>query len=208
MLAVRQLNMVGGGPRGRSGAGISIEGADGSKAVLTAASARSPIQAAPSQGIDEYAQEGGFSRRAVCTVCTTVAFYLSSIFASLRFARFVSAVGRRTLRPFLGQGDGTDMRADLCQQGMGFDGKKNGVQCTAAACCASWSRVCVRRVETCTRFLIRERRRRPRWQTPRQRGLRQQHSLAVFITKIGVRGFDGLMRTASTFFVVTAVSCS
>lgn len=80
MLAVRQLNMVGGGPRGRSGAGISIEGADGSKAVLTAASARSPIQAAPSQSVDEYAQEGEFSRRAITAVCTTVVLYFGSTF--------------------------------------------------------------------------------------------------------------------------------
>lgn len=60
-LAVRQLQMVGGGPRGRSGGGVNIEGADGATVVLASAM---PVQGIQQRSLsvdaDEYGESGAF----------------------------------------------------------------------------------------------------------------------------------------------------
>lgn len=58
MLPARQMSMSGAGtgPRGRARGGISIEGADGAKAVLTSSTA-SPIQSMQ-QSMADYGDDG------------------------------------------------------------------------------------------------------------------------------------------------------
>lgn len=72
-LAVQQLQMVGGGPRGRSGGGVNIEGANGAKAVLASAM---PVQGIQQRSLsadaDEYGESGAFVSALLCPAGTLV----------------------------------------------------------------------------------------------------------------------------------------
>lgn len=58
MLATRQLQMMAGGPRGRSGGGVSIEGADGARVILASAMPMDSIRPRISVDADEYEDSG------------------------------------------------------------------------------------------------------------------------------------------------------
>lgn len=58
MLATRQPQMMAGGPRGRSGGGVSIEGADGARVVLASAMPIDSIRPRISVDADEYGDSG------------------------------------------------------------------------------------------------------------------------------------------------------
>lgn len=58
MLATRQLQMMAGGPRGRSGGGVSIEGADGARVILASAMPIDSVRQRISVDADEYGESG------------------------------------------------------------------------------------------------------------------------------------------------------